>query len=121
MGLSQENTGPLKVKKIPMYLLTRAELLYTLCNEIPCSICNRCIFCKSSKVRSRFNHYMLGSRQLMSSYSGKKLLLVPIIGSPLVVSNCSLTGFATWSRIPEMTSSYSLSSSYSVSSSGYSR
>ena len=36
MGLSQENTGPLKVKKIPMYLLTRAELLYTLCNEIPC-------------------------------------------------------------------------------------
>ena len=37
MGLSQENTGPLKVKKIPMYLLTRAELLYTLCNEIPCS------------------------------------------------------------------------------------
>ena len=38
MGLSQENTGPLKVKKIPMYLLTRAELLYTLCNEIPCTL-----------------------------------------------------------------------------------
>ena len=37
MGLSQENTGPLKVKKIPMYLLTRAEFLYTLCNEIPCT------------------------------------------------------------------------------------
>ena len=37
MGLSQENTGPLKVKKVPMYLLTRAELFYTLCNEIPCS------------------------------------------------------------------------------------
>ena len=62
---------------------------------------------------------MCESGQLMSSYSGKKLLLVPIIGSPLVVSNCSLTGFATWSRIPEMRSSYSVSSSgYSMFSSG---
>ena len=36
-GVSQEYIGPLILEKIQMYILTRAELLYTLCYEIPCS------------------------------------------------------------------------------------
>ena len=36
MGVSQEDIGPLISKEIQMYFLTRAELLFTLCNEIPC-------------------------------------------------------------------------------------
>ena len=36
-GVSQEYIGPLILEKIQIYILTRAELLYTLCYEIPCS------------------------------------------------------------------------------------
>ena len=35
-GVSQEYIGPLILEKIQMYILTRAELLYPLCHEIPC-------------------------------------------------------------------------------------
>ena len=35
-GVSQEYIGPLILENIQMYILTRAELLYTLCNKIPC-------------------------------------------------------------------------------------
>ena len=34
-GVSQEYIGPPKLEKIQMYILTRAELLYPLCNEMP--------------------------------------------------------------------------------------
>ena len=36
-GVSQEYIGPSILEKIQMYILTRAEILYTLCYEIPCS------------------------------------------------------------------------------------
>ena len=37
-GVSQEYIGPFILEKIQMYTLIRAELLYTLCHEIPCNI-----------------------------------------------------------------------------------
>ena len=36
MGLSHEHVGPKILAKIQIYILTRAELLFTLCSEIPC-------------------------------------------------------------------------------------
>ena len=36
-GVSHEYIGPLILEKIQMYILTRAELLSTLCYEIPCT------------------------------------------------------------------------------------
>jgi hypothetical protein len=36
MWVSQEHIGPLILKEIQMYILTRAELLFTLCYETPC-------------------------------------------------------------------------------------
>jgi hypothetical protein len=36
MGVSQEDIGSLILAKIQIYILTRAELLFTLCSEIPC-------------------------------------------------------------------------------------
>ena len=36
-GVSQEHIGPLIITKIQIYILTTAELLYTLCYEIPCT------------------------------------------------------------------------------------
>ena len=36
-GVSQECIGPLILEKMQMYILTRAESLYTLCYEIPCT------------------------------------------------------------------------------------
>ena len=36
MGLTNENVGPKILAKIKIYVLTRAELLFTLCYEIPC-------------------------------------------------------------------------------------
>ena len=35
-GVSQEYIGPPILEKIQMHILTRAELLYPLCYEIPC-------------------------------------------------------------------------------------
>ena len=35
-GVFQEHIGPLILTKIQIYILTSAELLYTLCYEIPC-------------------------------------------------------------------------------------
>ena len=37
MGLTNEHVGPRILAKIKIYVLTRAELLITLCYEIPCS------------------------------------------------------------------------------------
>ena len=38
MGLTNEHVGPKILAKIKIYVLTRAELLITLCYEIPCSL-----------------------------------------------------------------------------------
>ena len=37
MGLTNENVGPKILAKIKIYILTRAELLFNLCYEIPCT------------------------------------------------------------------------------------
>ena len=37
MGLSHEHVGPKILAKIKIYILTRAELLFSLCYEIPCN------------------------------------------------------------------------------------
>ena len=37
MGLSNKQVGPKLLSKIQIYILTRAELLFTLFSEIPCS------------------------------------------------------------------------------------
>ena len=36
MGLSHEPVGPKILAKLKIYILTRAELLFSLCYEIPC-------------------------------------------------------------------------------------
>ena len=36
MGLSNQQVGLKLLAKIQIYILTRAELLFTLCSEIPC-------------------------------------------------------------------------------------
>ena len=38
MGLSHKHAGPKILAKIQIYILTRAELLFTLCPEIPYKI-----------------------------------------------------------------------------------
>ena len=40
MGLSHEHVGPKILAKIQIYILTRAELLFTLCSETPCTYRN---------------------------------------------------------------------------------
>ena len=37
MGLTNENVGPKILAKIKIYVLTRVELLFKVCYEIPCS------------------------------------------------------------------------------------
>ena len=36
MGLTNEHVGPKVLQKIKIYVLTRAELLFKVCYEIPC-------------------------------------------------------------------------------------
>ena len=40
-GVSQEYIGPPIPEKIQMYILTRADLLYKLCYEIPCTVIHK--------------------------------------------------------------------------------
>ena len=43
MGLTNEHVEPKILAKIKIYVLTRAELLFTLCYEIPCTLkMNKC-------------------------------------------------------------------------------
>ena len=37
MGLTNKNVGPKILAKIKIYVLTRAELLFKVCYEIPCT------------------------------------------------------------------------------------
>ena len=37
MGLTNEHVGPKILAKIKIYALTRAELLFQVCYEIPCN------------------------------------------------------------------------------------
>ena len=37
-GVSQKHIEPLILTKIQINILTRAELLYTLCYEVPCTL-----------------------------------------------------------------------------------
>ena len=48
-GASQEYIGPLIPEKIQIYILTRAELLYTLCHEIPCKTTLLTAYLRTSK------------------------------------------------------------------------
>ena len=41
MGLTNEHVGPEILAKIKIYVLTRAELRFQVCYEIPCSICHQ--------------------------------------------------------------------------------
>ena len=43
MSLSHEHVGPKILAKIKIYVLTRAELLFPLCYEIPCIRCTKAI------------------------------------------------------------------------------
>ena len=43
MGLTNERVVPKILAKIKIYVLTRAELLFTLCYEIPCKWCCMCV------------------------------------------------------------------------------
>ena len=47
MDLSHEHVGSKMLEKIKIYILTRAELLFTLCYEIPCR----------QKLGKKFNWY----------------------------------------------------------------
>ena len=51
MGQTNENVGPKILAKIKIYVLTRAELLFKVCYEIPCSKDN--IFLKKCTSENR--------------------------------------------------------------------
>ena len=46
MGLTNEHVGPKILAKIKIYVLTRAELLFQVCYEIPCRRINTFYYIK---------------------------------------------------------------------------
>ena len=60
MGLTNEHVGPKVLSKIKIYVLTRAELLFKVCYEIPCSM--RRVFAhfleESSARKKTFRDYL---------------------------------------------------------------
>ena len=71
MGLSHGHVGPNILAKIQIYILTKAELLFTLCSEIPC-ISNR----KYTLIKSTFN---LIFNLLIFLYLGNKTASIRLI------------------------------------------
>ena len=84
MGLSHEHVESKILEKIQIYILTRAELLFTLCLEIPCSLeslqaigqlyfepYRRVIFlvslamCTTTYLQSRFRRRVLSCKVLL--------------------------------------------------------
>ena len=60
MPLSHEHVGSKILAKIKMYTLTRAELLFNLCYEIPCTYLFVLIqFLDSSRVKIQTNNKTL--------------------------------------------------------------
>ena len=55
MGLSHEHVGSKILAKIKIYILTRAELLFTLCYEIPCNTLVR-KYGRMLKVKTQHMH-----------------------------------------------------------------
>ena len=53
MGLTNENVGPKILAKIKIYVLTRAELLFKVCYEIPCT------FPLKTKIREKLKKRLL--------------------------------------------------------------
>ena len=49
MGLTNEHVGPRILAKIKTYVLTRAELLITLCYEIPCNLTKKTLLNKCQR------------------------------------------------------------------------
>ena len=47
LGHTNEHVGPKILAKIKIYVLTRAELLFPLCYEIPCIYANIELVCES--------------------------------------------------------------------------
>ena len=67
MGLTNEHVGPRILAKIKIYVLTRAELLVTLCYEIPCIIAQMCLLCTAlSSKQDFFEMTLVAAAKLVS-------------------------------------------------------
>ena len=68
MSLSHEHVGPKILGKIKIYVLTRAELLFPLCYEIPCTYVGSlfCTFVLYSTQRTNFCKLMIQSYLVLS-------------------------------------------------------
>ena len=64
MGLSHEHVEPKILAKIKLYLLTRAELLFPLCYEIPCKQTNHQKICQQSQSTIKLNKPVKKTLQL---------------------------------------------------------
>ena len=77
MGLSHEHIGPNILAKIKIYILTRAELLFPLCYEIPCKGTIRKSFGESCRSLFGVHEGLLCSeRSFKKTYLALKSLLI---------------------------------------------
>ena len=76
MGLTNEHVGPKILAKIKIYVLTRAELLFTVCYEIPCTTDVTLLFLPQLNILiSIITNNHIFSKLIMITYW--KLLLDP--------------------------------------------
>ena len=90
MCLTNEHVGPKILAKIKIYILTRAELLFHLCYEIPCS---------SNQTLKPFRHYD-PNRPLPRIFSHLVIIVWPFLGnrsSPKVACDIMMPNF--WPKL----------------------
>ena len=65
MGLTNEHVEPKIFEKIKIYILTRAELLFNLCYEIPCTCTFSTLSTFFKPTRLRFTAFFLHPTRLL--------------------------------------------------------
>ena len=74
MSLSHEHVGPKILGKIKFYVLTRAELLFPLCYEIPCSRQAKCYIFHPVEIEGFLISYIT-NKLLKNQYFNKRSLI----------------------------------------------
>ena len=134
MSLSHEHVGPTISGKIKVYVLTRGELLFPLCYEIPCTstatatlmvtIATSVIwlfkdhyrFCfKAMKIQRRPLWLKKETKELHTSTTTATLIIAVTIATSVIWSTIIIATTATWAASRVVTSASAFKVSTAVS------
>ena len=83
MGLTNEHVGPKILAKIKIYVLTKAELLFQVCYEIPCTLLQ--LYCSQQGC---IEYVLVVNTTFFAFNSSQKFKISRIYKTTLLLSIC---------------------------------